>query len=648
MGRIPHETIQRIHDTADIVDVISDFVSLKKSGANYTGLCPFHDDKTPSFSVSPSKEIFKCFSCGKGGNLINFVMEIEGLSYVEAMKYLAEKYNIQIEEEEETEEQRAQKDDRESMLIVSAFATGYFQHALYHTEEGRKIGLSYFHERGFRDDIIQKFQLGYNPDRQRAFTDSALKKGYKQNYLEKTGLTVNKNNFVFDRFRGRVMFPIQSLTGKTLGFGGRILKNDAKTAKYLNSPESEIYNKSRILYGIYQAKQAISKQNKCFLVEGYTDVLAFHQAGIEHVVASSGTALTEQQIRLIKRLTEHITLVFDGDEAGLRASTRGINLILAEGMRVKTIMLPEGEDPDSFAKARNASELQAYINENERDFIDFKAELLARNSANDPVKRAEAITDIVRSIAAVPNEITQSIYIQNCHKKLDVREDKLYSELGKIKYREKEKAWKRQKAKARQAEAQPRHPKTSNEPAHHTLEEELVKALLRYHDQEFVLTNDNGEREQWNVAEFIFNEMLSDELHIQNPVLASIFNQALEQFNQDGTVNPQAFIKHEDPRITQIAADFISSPYTLSKFWQTNGNIINNKELDLNKGIPALMLSFKSERLDAMITEITKKIAGAETDEQQAELLQHLQRLKNVQIHLSHKMGGRILARGTM
>lgn len=646
MGRIPQATIQQIHDTADIVDVVSDFVTLKKRGVNYTGLCPFHNEKRPSFSVSASKGIFKCFSCGKGGNAINFIMDLEGLGYVEALKYLAEKYNIEIEEAEETQEQREQRDDRESMLIVSEFAAKYFAHTLYHSREGKTIALSYLYERGFRDDIIQKFNLGYNPDQMRAFTDTALKRGYKQKYLEKTGLSINKNDNLFDRFRGRIVFPIQTLSGKTAGFGGRIMKNDAKTAKYLNSPESDIYNKSRILYGIYQAKKAISKNDKCYLVEGYTDVLAFHQGGIANVVASSGTSLTEQQIRLIKRFSENITLVFDGDEAGVRASVRGINMILAEGMRVKTILLPENQDPDSFAKSRSASELVEYIETHEKDFIEFKAELLARNAVNDPVKKAEAITDIVRSIASVPNNITQSVYIQTCSKKLDVKEEMLFSELKKIKQKEQEKNIKRSKSQERQNNSKPATAKPKITYTGESVEHELIKALIRYHDQDFTFKNDEGEQEHWNVAEFIFTEILGDDLEIQHETLSKIFQEALEQYETGGSIDQQYFINHPDPAITKLTADFISTPYTISKFWDNNGSVINKKELDLTIGIPALVLSFKNERLDYLIRDITAKLEQAGTEKEQMELLQHFTKLKEAQMQISKKMGGRILSAG--
>ncbi|HKI89565.1 MAG TPA: DNA primase, partial [Draconibacterium sp.] len=375
---IDHATIERILDAAEITDVVSDFVTLRKRGVNMLGLCPFHNEKTPSFTVSPAKGIFKCFGCGKGGNSVNFIMEHENLSYPEALKWLAKKYHIDVVEEEETEEQKQLKDERESLMIVSGFAQKFFTRYLWEENEGRTIGLSYFRERSFRDDILKKFEVGFAPDGKTPFTEAAQKQGYKIDFLEKTGLTIVRDDWIRDRFAGRVMFPIHNLAGRVIAFGGRILKEDKKTAKYLNSPESEIYHKSKVLYGIFQAKREITRNEKCYLVEGYTDVLSMHQAGIENVVASSGTALTTDQIRLIKRFTPNITIIYDGDEAGIKASLRGIDLVLEEGMNVKVLLLPEGEDPDSFAKKMGASAYLKYIQENETDFIQFKTRLLLK------------------------------------------------------------------------------------------------------------------------------------------------------------------------------------------------------------------------------------------------------------------------------
>src|SRR6056297_227482 len=435
---IDHNTIQKIIDTADIVDVVQDFVNLKKRGVNYLGLCPFHNEKTPSFTVSPSKGIYKCFGCGKGGNAVNFIMEHEHLSYPEALKYLAKKYNIEIVEKELTAEEIQQQNERDSLLVVTKFANSYFQEKLHKHTEGRAIGLSYFKERGFREDVIKTFELGYSLDIKDAFTKAALEKGYKLTFLEKSGLTIVKDQDKFDRFRGRVMFPIHSLSGNVVGFGGRILKKDVKAAKYLNSPESEIYHKSRILYGMYQAKKAITQKDHCFLVEGYTDVISMHQAGIENVVASSGTSLTVEQIRLIKRFTPNVTIIYDGDPAGIKASLRGIDLVLEEGLNVKVLLLPDGEDPDSFAKSKGASGFQEYLKKNETDFIQFKTRLLLETTENDPIARSRLITNVVQSIAVIPNTITRSVYIRECSKLLDVSEDILYTEVRKQKYKQNE------------------------------------------------------------------------------------------------------------------------------------------------------------------------------------------------------------------
>ena len=384
-------TIQRILDAADITDVVSGFVTLRRRGVNMLGLCPFHNEKTPSFTVSPSKGIFKCFGCGKGGNVVNFIMEHESLSYPEALKWLARKYSIEVVETEETEEQKQLKDDRESMMIVSAFAGKYFMRNLWEESEGRAVGLSYFRERGFRDDVLRKFEAGYSPDGKAPFTETAQKQGYRMEYLEKTGLTIRRDDWVRDRFAGRIIFPVHNLAGRIIAFGGRNLKNDPKAAKYLNSPESEIYHKSRELYGIFQARREMARAEKCYLVEGYTDVLSLHQAGIENVVASSGTALTSDQIRLIKRFTNNITIIFDGDEAGIKASLRGIDLVLEEGMNVIVLLLPDGEDPDSFAKKKGAQGFSEYVAENETDFIRFKTSLLMKDAEKDPIVRSRRI-----------------------------------------------------------------------------------------------------------------------------------------------------------------------------------------------------------------------------------------------------------------
>src|SRR5690554_1139003 len=431
------QTIERIQETAQIVDVVSDFVTLRRRGVNFVGLCPFHDDRTPSFYVSPAKNICKCFACGEGGSAVHFIMKHEQLSYYEALKYLAKKYNIEIVEKELTNEEKQAQSDRDSMFILNEFARDYFVRKLHEDPEGKAIGLSYFRERGFRDDIIRKFQLGYSPEQRDAFSTEAQRAGYKREYLLKTGLSTGgeNNSPLIDRFRGRVIFPVHTLSGKVVAFGGRILKKVENTGKYVNSPESEIYSKSKELYGIYFSKNAIVKADKCFLVEGYTDVLSMHQAGIENVVASSGTALTHGQIRMIHRFSENITVLYDGDAAGIKAALRGIDLLLEDGMNVKVVLLPEGEDPDSFARRQNAEQFNRFIAENEIDFIRFKTQLLLEETGDDPVKRAGLIANVVESISLIPNSITRSVYIQECSQMLQIQERVLIAEINRIRRR---------------------------------------------------------------------------------------------------------------------------------------------------------------------------------------------------------------------
>ena len=437
---IDQATIDRILDAAQIVDVVSEFVTLKRAGVNYKGLCPFHNEKTPSFVVSPSKGLCKCFSCGKGGNVVHFIMEHEQLNYYEALKWLANKYHIEVKERELSAEEKQVQNDRESMFVVNDFANSYFQNLLHNHIDGQSIGLAYFRQRGFRDDIIRKFQLGYSLNERDALAKEAKRKGFKEEFLEKTGLCYRRDNDnqLRDRFWGRVMFPVHTLSGKVIAFGGRVLKTDGKVAKYVNSPESEIYHKSNELYGIYFAKQAIVRDDRCFLVEGYTDVISMHQAGIENVVASSGTSLTSGQIRLIHRFTNNITVLYDGDGAGIKASIRGIDMLLEEGMNIKVVLLPDGEDPDSFARKHNATDYKAYINAHEVDFIRFKTNLLLEEVGNDPIKRAGLIGDIVRSISVIPENIVRSVYIRECSQLLQVEEKLLVQEVNKLMMRTKE------------------------------------------------------------------------------------------------------------------------------------------------------------------------------------------------------------------
>ena len=461
---IDQATIDKIMAATDIVDVVSDFVSLRRRGANYWGLCPFHDDRSPSFSVSPSKGVCKCFSCGKGGSAIHFIMEHEQLSYYEALKYLAKKYNIEVHEKELTDEERQKRSERENMFVINTFAQEFFSKSLLETDEGRSVGLAYFKERGFNEDIIRKFGLGYSPEKRDALAVEAQKRGYKIDYLLKTGLCrEGQNGRIYDLFSGRVMFPVYSVSGKVVAFGGRILKSGVKISKYFNSPESDIYHKSDELYGIYQAKRAIEKERRCYLVEGYTDVLSMHQSGIENVVASSGTALTHGQIRLIHRFTDNITVLYDGDAPGIKASLRGIDLLLQEGLNIKVVLLPDGEDPDSFSKSQSAESFTRYIKEHETDFIRFKTQLLLEDAGEDPIKRADIISNIVESISLIPDAIVRSVYVQECSRLLQIDEQVLLSELNKRRQKRAEQQFSRERYnQERQSAATTNAPKSGN------------------------------------------------------------------------------------------------------------------------------------------------------------------------------------------
>lgn len=569
---IDQQTIDRINDASRIEDVVGDYVTLRKRGVNLLGLCPFHNEKTPSFTVSPAKGIFKCFGCGKGGNSVHFIMEHEQLSYVEALKYLARKYHIEVVEKELTPEEEAAKNDRESMLLVNEFAQKYFTNILHNHIDGKAIGLGYFRERGFRDDIILKFQLGYCLDEKDSFTQSALKSGYQKEFLVKTGLTFEgENNYVADRFRGRVMFPVHSLSGKVLAFGGRILKKDDKLAKYVNSPESEIYHKSNELYGIFFAKQAIVKHDRCFLVEGYTDVISMHQSGIENVVASSGTSLTPGQIRLIHRFTENVTIIYDGDPAGIKASLRGIDLLLEEGMNIKVLLLPEGDDPDSFARKHNSSDFIDFVKENSVDFIRFKTGLLLDDAGDDPIKRAGLVQDIVRSIAIIPNQIIRAEYVKECSTLLSVQEQFLYHEINKIKNKELEAKF-TPKPGTDAAKTETKTPETVqiNERIEKKFESEernIVWVLIKYGSHlQFVTNEENGNEEiKVTVGDYILRELESDNLSLHNPLMESVL-QTFKQLPKDENLDIEKyFLNHPDVEISKFAADLMTEKYTLSK-----------------------------------------------------------------------------------
>lgn len=626
---IDHNTIQRIIDTAEITEVVQDFVNLKKRGVNYLGLCPFHNEKTPSFTVSPSKGIYKCFGCGKGGNAVNFIMEHEHLGYPEALKYLAKKYNIEVVEKELTAEEIQQQNERDSLLVVSKYANTYFQEKLHKNNDGRAIGLSYFKERGFREDIIEKFELGYSLDVRDAFTVAAKEKGYKIDFLEKTGLTIVNENGQFDRFRGRVIFPIHGLSGNVIGFGGRILKKDVKAAKYLNSPESDIYHKSRILYGMYFAKKSITQHDKCYLVEGYTDVLSMHQSGIENVVASSGTSLTVEQIRLIKRFTPNVTIIYDGDAAGIKASLRGIDLVLEQGLNVRVLLLPDGEDPDSFSKSRSATELVEYIEKNEEDFITFKTRLLSQEANNDPVKKANLITNIVRSIAVIPEIITRTVYIKECSIILDINEKVLYSEINKIRRKTFEKEHKKTVSPdAGFKSASPSVPSFVNDIYSEAQEKEIIRLLLQYADKTLYTYQEDkyDEPRDVSVAEYIISEILNDDLEFKNLIYKQIFQEYLDVVNKGEFLDSKHFIYHSDPEISKLAADLLSTSYTLSKIFKKGGAYIETEEMKLKKMVPETIIAYKRKILEIAQKEASEKLKDVQGKELSVEEAGDLQK----------------------
>jgi DNA primase len=606
---IDRDTIDRIFDIADIVEVISDFVSLKKSGQNYKGLSPFTNEKTPSFLVSPAKGIYKDFSSGKGGNVVGFLMEHEKLTYPEALRYLARKYNIEIVEQEPSPEEIQQRNERESLLIITGWAQKYFTSILQNTPEGQSVGMAYFRERGFHDDIIRKFQLGYSPEQKDALTNEALKEGYKLDYLVKTGLTIQKDDYKADRFRGRIIFPIHGLTGNVIGFGGRILKSGDKMAKYLNSPESDIYQKSRILYGLYYAKQAIVKQEKCFLVEGYTDVLGLHQAGIENVVASSGTALTTDQIRLIKRFTSNVTIIYDGDEAGIKASMRGIDMVLEEGLNIKVVALPEGEDPDSYSKQLSATEFQQYIKDNEKDFISFKTRLLMKEMENDPVGKAGLINDVIRSISVIPDTVMRSVYIKESARILDTEERILYSQVYRLR---KKKAEDRYNKESRQEEIRIQStplPSFIKEIYSELQEKLLVRFLLQYGNERlYEIQDEHAGNEYISVAEYVVNEILNDELEFKNLLYRHIFEEVNNMIQKGEVIEIKHFVHHENPSISQLAVDLLSSPYSLSKVHSRKGALVETEEMLLKKNVPKALIEYKRKILEVAQREKEEQI----------------------------------------
>ncbi len=635
-----------------VEEVIGDFVQLKRAGSNYKGLSPFSNERTPSFMVSPVKQIWKDFSSGKGGNAIAFLMEHEHFTYPEAIRYLAKKYHIDIEETEQSNEEKAQADERESLYIVSEYAQQYFQDTLFNTEAGKAIGMTYFKERGFTEETIQKFRLGFSPDEWTAFTDNALAKGYQLEFLEKTGLTIVNGDRKFDRFKGRVMFPIHSMSGRVLGFGGRILTNDKKQAKYLNSPESEIYHKSKVLYGIFFAKQAIAKADNCYLVEGYTDVIQMHQKGIENVVASSGTALTQDQIRLIHRLTPNITVLYDGDAAGLRASIRGVDLILEQGMNVKVCTFPDGDDPDSFARKTAYEDLVLYLENNATDFIRFKASLLMQEAQNDPIKKAETIRDMVESISKIPDLIKREVYVRECATIMDISEQVLFSTLAQIlkkDFYEGQKVERKQKA-AMQVVQTPEEAQKRTVNRLEVLEYDLIKNLLLYGNRECVFTDtilveeeDSTLKEQQiqqtlKVYEKIFLELQEDEIELANPDFKQIYELLMGKLSENPNYDVNRIANELPIELSEkVSGMLLDDENNQLHDWSKRDIVPKAKDAHLDAIVSDIILNIRSLLVHHLIQSLTQQMAQA-NEEEKKELLENVMNYIQLQKLLAKRL----------
>ncbi|WP_270419693.1 DNA primase [Bacteroides intestinalis] len=691
---IDQPTIDRILDAVQIVDIVSDFVTLRKRGVNYVGLCPFHDDKTPSFYVSPSKGLCKCFSCGKGGNAVHFIMEHEQMSYPEALKYLAKKYGIEIKERELSSEEKLMQSERESLFIVNNFARDYFQNILKNHVDGRSIGMAYFRNRGFRDDIIEKFQLGYCTESHDAMAQEAIKKGFKKEYLVKTGLCYETDDHrLRDRFWGRVIFPVHTLSGKVVAFGGRVLSSATKgvKVKYVNSPESEIYHKSNELYGIYFAKQAIVKQDRCFLVEGYTDVISMHQSGVENVVASSGTALTPGQIKLIHRFTNNITVLYDGDVAGIKASLRGIDMLLEEGMNIKVCLLPDGEDPDSFARKHNATEFQKFIQDNETDFIRFKTNLLLEDAGKDPIKRAELIGNLVQSISIIPEAIVRDVYIKECSQLLRVEDKLLVSEVAKRRETQAEKQAEQRNRETRKNNAArdaaqaplpdgvqppypedmppypmdgeipnggaPLPPETAEYVSYipqegkegqefYKYERLILQMVVRYGEK--VLCNvpdEEGKEIPITVTEYVVNDLKEDELAFHNPLHRQMLTEAAEHIHNEGFTAERYFLAHPNPIISKLSTELIADRYQLSKYHSKAQRLVTDEER-LFELVPTLMINFKfaiiSEEMKHMMYALQDP-AVANDEEQCTSIMKRYSELREIKSIMAKRLGDRVV-----
>jgi len=646
---ISKATIDQVFDMSRVEEVIGDFVQLKKAGSNFKGLSPFSEERTPSFMVSPVKQIWKDFSTGKGGTVVSFLMEHEHFTYPEAIKYLAKKYNIEIEETVQSDAEKEAAGERESMYLVSEFANSYYQNILHKTDPGKAIGLSYFKERGFTDETIKKFQLGYSTDEWSGFTDAAVKKGYQLKYLEKTGLTIVKEEKQFDRFKGRVMFPIHSMSGRVLGFGGRILAKNEKAAKYLNSPESDIYHKSKVLYGIYYAKQTIAKEDNCFLVEGYTDVIQFYQTGVKNVVSSSGTALTSDQIRLINRLTKNITVLFDGDAAGIRASLRGIDLILEQGMNVKVCTFPEGEDPDSFAKQNTLEELQQYLKENAKDFIAYKASLLMEEASNDPIAKAELIRDIVSSISKIADQIKQELYIRECARIMDISEQVLFSTLAQLSKKALTEANKSAQKQKKAFEVVKATAPAKKIDIQYELEQKIIEILLLYgsrkEDFEDLILKENEDGElilepvihQAKVFEKIYLDLQEDEMQFGNENFKTIYYLIIDYLNQNETFSVENFMHEIDPNLAPFVSDILMNDerYRLHN-WEKNNIFPKRKDISVAQLVSETILNLRCFLIDQKVNEFKDSTHDISADN--TSILEDVLNYSNLKMLLSRKL----------
>ncbi|MDP3466798.1 MAG: DNA primase [Daejeonella sp.] len=638
---IPKDTVDKIIETSRIEEVVGDFVSLKRRGTSMIGLCPFHNEKTPSFHVSVGKGIFKCFGCGKGGDSVRFIMEHEKATYPEALRYLANKYSIEIAEVENTPEEQAVNDRRESLYIVSAWAAKFFQQQMLETEEGKSIGLSYFKERGFRDDIIKKFELGYSPDVWDALTQNALTEGYNLQFLEETGLTIRKENEKFyDRFRGRVMFPIHSFTGRVIGFGGRTLKTDKAVPKYVNSPESDIYHKSNVLYGLFFAKKSMRDEDNCYLVEGYADVLSVHQAGIENVVASSGTSLTIEQIRMIGRFTKNITILYDGDEAGIKASLRGLDMILEEGLNVKIVLFPDGDDPDSYVQKFGSSAFKSHIEGNKKDFILFKTSILLKDAGNDPIKRAGIIREVVESIAKIPDGIKASIFVRECSSLLQIEERVLISELNKIRLGKikKDTNFNPQQAQAENIPEPEMLEQTGISDTDEAQEKEIIRLLLNY-GHELVHWDDITDT---YIAPYIISNLA--DVTFEHPLCIQIIEEYKKQLENGELPSEQDFIKNSDHQIADLAIAMVSSPYILSENWYAKRKIyVRNESENLRLTILGGIFHLKKRKVDRILRRIRDEIQAEQDADNQAILMRRYMQVKEVEKGISMFLGSVIL-----